>query len=75
MIFNNYFNKFNRKLQSGDFMTINMKDGKMIYKINDTQLDVVINVSKHDNNEMHLLVHDRDLKSKCNIVYITELLD
>ena len=72
---NNHFNKFNRKLQSGDFMTINMKDGKMIYKINDAQLDVVVNVSKHDNNEMHLLVHDRKLKSKCNIVYITELLD
>ena len=52
-----------------------MKDGKMIYKINDAQLDVVVNVSKHDNNEMHLLVHDRTLKSKCNIVYITELLD
>ena len=56
-------------------MIIIMKKGKMIYKINDEQLEVVLNIPEHEKNEIYLLVHDRKCNCKCNIEYITELLD
>lgn len=71
----NSLKRFSRKLQQGDYMIIIMKKGKMIYKINDEQLEVVLNIPEHEKNEIYLLVHDRKCNCKCNIEYITELLD
>jgi len=62
-----------RNLQKGDYMTITLLDGEMRYKVNETTLDFVENIQLQDNKEIYLLVHDRNLKSKCNIIYITEI--
>ena len=56
-----------------DTLIITLFEGKMSYKVNETQLDLIENIPFQDNKEVYLLVHDRYLTSKCNINYITEL--
>ena len=46
----------------------------MKYNINGTSLDFEEEISLND-NEIYLLIHDRYQKSKCNIEYITEILN
>ena len=67
------FKGIGRKLQKGDSMKITLLEGKMRFKVNETILDFVENIQLQDNKEIYLLVHDRDLNSKCNITYITEI--
>ena len=67
------FKGITRKLQKGDSMTIALLDGIMRFKVNETILDFVENIQLQDNKEIYLLVHDRNLNSKCNITYITEI--
>ena len=69
------FNGFKNGLKAGDYMIITMINGKMKYNINGTSLDFEAEISLNDENEVYLLIHDRHLKSKCNIEYITELLN
>ena len=64
-----------RELQSGDYMVIKLYDGKMKYMVNEKQLDFVVNISQYNDKEIYLLIHDRYLKSKCNIEYIAEIID
>ena len=65
---------FEKHLQAGDNMIITLLNEKMRYKVNGTQLDKEENIQMNDNKERCLLVHNRNLKSKCNIAYITEIL-
>ena len=68
-------NKFKHQLKSDDYMIITMFDGKMKYNINGTSLDFEEEISLNNDNEIYLLIHDRYQKSKCNIEYITEILN
>ena len=62
-------------LKSGDYMIITMLDGKMKYNINGTSLDLEAEISLNNNDEIYLLIHDRYQKSRCNIEYITEIIN
>ena len=68
-------NKFKNELKSGDYMIITMLDGKMKYNINGTSLDLEAEISLNNNDEIYLLIHDRYQKSRCNIEYITEIIN
>ena len=56
-------------------MIITMLDGKMKYNINGTSLDLEAEISLNNNDEIYLLIHDRYQKSRCNIEYITEIIN
>ena len=69
-----HFKGFERDLQSGDSLIIILSNEKIIFKVNENQIFEVSNISLNDDKERYLLVHNRNLKSKCNIAYITEII-
>ena len=71
----NCFRNENRPLKNGDFVTITLRDGELRYAINDEELDGFIKVDMYDKKEMYLLVHIRNEKSKCQIIYISEIFN
>lgn len=71
----NCFKNDNRGLKTGDIVTITLKNGEMRYSINDECLGGFIKVDLYDKKEMYLLVHSRNEKSKCQILYITEIFN
>ena len=62
-------------LQNGDYMIITLKNGEMRYAVNDEDLGGFIKVDMCDKKEMYLFVHTRNDKSKCEIVYISEIFN
>ena len=71
----NCFRNDSHGLKSGDFVTITLKNGEMRYSVNDEDLGGFIKVDMCDKKEMYLLVHTRNEKSKCQIVYISEIFN
>ena len=71
----NCFRTDNQLLKSGDNITITMRNGEMRYAVNDEDLGGFVKVDLYDKKEMYLLVHTRNEKSKCQILYIAELFN
>ena len=71
----NCFRADNQLLKSGDNVTITLRNGEMRYAVNDEDLGGFVKVDLYDKKEMYLLVHTRNEKSKCQILYITELFN
>jgi hypothetical protein len=71
----NSFRNDNRPLKNGDNVTITLKNGELRYAVNDEDLGGFIKVDMTDKKEVYLLVHIRNDKSKCQILYITEIFN
>ena len=71
----NCFRTDNQLLKSGDNITITMRNGEMRYAVNEEDLGGFVKVDLYDKKEMYLLVHTRNEKSKCQILYIAELFN
>ena len=71
----NCFRNDNRPLKNGDNVTITLKNGELRYAINDEDLGGFIKVDLCDKREIYLLVHSRSDKSKCQIMYISEIFN
>ena len=56
-------------------MTITLRNGELRYALNDDDLGAFIKVDLCDKREMYLLVHTRNEKSKCQIMYISEIFN
>ena len=52
-----------------------MRNGEMRYAVNEEDLGGFVKVDLYDKKEMYLLVHTRNEKSKCQILYIAELFN
>ena len=64
-----------RPLKNGDNLTITLRNGELRYALNDDDLGAFIKVDLCDKREMYLLVHTRNEKSKCQIMYISEIFN
>ena len=71
----NCFKNENHSLKNGDNVTITLKNGELRYALNDEDLGDFIKVDLYDKKEMYLLVHTRNEKSKCQIMYICEIFN
>ena len=71
----NSFRNDNRPLKNGDNVTITLKNGELRYAVNDEDLGGFIKVDMTGKKEVYLLVHIRNDKSKCQILYITEIFN
>ena len=71
----NCFRNENHSLKNGDNVTITLKNGELRYAVNDEDLGGFIKVDLCDKKEMYLLVHTRNEKSKCQILYISEIFN
>ena len=60
-------------LMDGDNITLTFKNGELRYSINDRELKEFFKIDLSNKNEMYLLVHARNNKSKCQIIYISEI--
>ena len=60
-------------LRAGDNVTFTLKNGELRYSINDIQLNGFIKIDLSNKEEMYLLVHARNDRSKCQIIYIAEI--
>lgn len=71
-----YFNK-KKLLLSGDFLNIQLKNGELRYFLNGEDLGKGYTIGNKllKDNDIYLLVHRRNNKSKCEIVYIYDLTD
>ena len=66
----NCFRGDNHTLKNGDNVIITLKNGELRYLVNDEDLGGFAKVDLYDKKEMYLLVHTRNEKSKCQILYI-----
>ena len=71
----NSFRNDNRPLKNGDNVTITLRNGELRYMVNEDDLGGFIKVDMVDKKEVYLLVHIRNDKSKCEILYITEIFN
>ena len=62
-----------RPLRDGDNVIMTLKNGELRYSINDIQLNGFIKIDLSNKEEMYLLVHARNDRSKCQIIYIAEI--
>ena len=69
-----HFKGINHELQAGDNMIITLLNKELKYKVNDIEINFTEKIGDVDNKEIYLLVHDRDINCKCNILYITEII-
>ena len=63
-----------RKLQAGDNIIITLFNKELKYKVNYIEINFSEKIPEDDNKEIYLLVHDRHQDSKCNILYIAEII-
>lgn len=71
----NCFRNDNRPLKNGDNLTITLRNGELRYALNDEDLGGFIKIDMTDKKEVYLLVHIRNDKSKCQILYISEIFN
>ncbi len=71
----NCFSRGGKSLKSGDIMTITLKNGELRYAINDCDLGSVIKIDLNKKKDMYLLIHARNLKSKAELIYISEIFN
>ena len=71
----NCFNKSQRPLKSGDYMTITFKNRELRYAINNNDLGSVIKIDMTKKKDAYLFIQARNPKSKAEIIYICEILN
>ena len=69
------FKNRNLYLKKDDNITITLKNGELRYALNDEDLGDFIKVDLCDKKDMYLLVHTRKERTKCQIMYITEIFN
>lgn len=71
----NCFKNNDGGLKTGDYVTLIMKNGELRYLVNNEDLGGFIKVDLVNKKNMYLLVHSRNEKSKCEIIYIAEIFN
>ena len=71
----NCFSKGIKNLKANDCMTLTLKNGELRYAINDIDLGSVIKIDLSKKKELYLLIHNRNQKSKAEIIYLSEIFN
>lgn len=71
----NCFHNNSRPLKAGDDLIMRMKNCELRFELNGEDLGSFIKVDLTNKKNIYLLVHARNEKSKCQIVYITEIFN
>ena len=71
----NIFSNNNQSLNNGDDVTITFKNGELRYILNGQDLGNFIKIDLSNKKKIYLLIHARNEKTKCKIMYISEIFN